>query len=827
MEKTLQEHLRFEQLMSDISARFINIYPDRVDAEIENALREVLEFFQIDRCGLLRSSPGSTTWQVTHLAVSAGMPTVPVNTDLAVALFPWAYRKLIEQGEMIIFNTLDALPAEAHTDKQTYSEWGIRSSVDMPISIDVDKHYIFSINAMRSERAWPEEYIPRLRLLGEIFVNALLRAKARLQLEERLRMERLFSALSTHFLNAPPEQVDAEIESGLREVTEFLDVERGILGQSYEDREQMIVTHSWAAPGFEKKTGVIASTEVPWIFRKVMRGETAVCERIEDLPVEASRDKNYLQGIGSLSNISVPLITGGEVLGFVGFGSLRRQINWPDKIIQGLKVAAQIFANALARKRADLALRESEMRLDLAASSAGTGLWTLELGTGHIWATDKARELFGYSREEKITFKTFLNTVHPDDRGLIREAVEQSIKLKENLKTEYRIVLAGESMRWIVSRGRPYFSMAGDPERMMGVSMDVTERKQSEESLRKAYDEIKQLKDQLAAENIYLREEISRESDFEHIIGKSAPIRHVVHQVEQVAATGSTVLLSGETGTGKELIAQAIHNLSPRRGRLMVKVNCASLPASLIESELFGREKGAYTGALSKQIGRFELADCSTLFLDEITELPPDLQAKLLRVLQNGEFERLGSPKTLRVDVRLIAATNRDMEEEVRKGAFREDLYYRLKVFPIEVPPLRERPDDIPLLVQAFLTEFSEKMGKKIQAVPQKNMEALQHYRWPGNIRELRNVIEHGVIISSGSSLQVLLPQAPAGASFQNKTMEEAEYQHIMKVLTKTGWRIKGSNGAASLLGLKPSTLYSRMIKLGIPSRREKDDISS
>ncbi len=270
------------------------------------------------------------------------------------------------------------------------------------------------------------------------------------------------------------------------------------------------------------------------------------------------------------------------------------------------------------------------------------------------------------------------------------------------------------------------------------------------------------------------------------------------------------VLITGETGTGKELIAEAIHNQSKRKDRLLVKVNCASLPSALMENELFGREKGAYTGALAKQIGRFELADHSTLFLDEITELPLDVQAKLLRVLQNGEFERLGSPRTIRVDVRLIAATNRDIVTEVQKGTFRKDLYYRLNVFPIEVPPLRERPEDIPLLVDAFVRELSAKMGKRIRIIPKKSMDALQRHQWPGNIRELRNVIEHGVIISSGNTLSLPLPQGLADASSKAVTLAEAEQQHILGVLKTTGWRIKGPRGAAAVLGIKPSNLYAK-----------------
>jgi transcriptional regulator with GAF, ATPase, and Fis domain len=283
-----------------------------------------------------------------------------------------------------------------------------------------------------------------------------------------------------------------------------------------------------------------------------------------------------------------------------------------------------------------------------------------------------------------------------------------------------------------------------------------------------------------------------------------------------VAATGSTVLIQGETGTGKELLAQTIHSHSERGKRPMVKVNCAALPAALVESELFGREKGAFTGALNRQVGRFELADGSTLFLDEIAEMPIETQAKLLRVLQEGEFERLGSPRTIKVDVRVIAATNRDLAEEVKQGRFRRDLYYRLHVFPIQVPPLRERPDDIPRLVWEFANEFGERMGKKVRRIHASDMQALVAYSWPGNIRELRNVIEHAMIVSHGETLELHHVAPGSRQDAAPTTLEEVERRHIQATLKATHGRVKGAGGAAELLGLNPSTLYSRMRKLGI-----------
>ncbi len=293
-------------------------------------------------------------------------------------------------------------------------------------------------------------------------------------------------------------------------------------------------------------------------------------------------------------------------------------------------------------------------------------------------------------------------------------------------------------------------------------------------------------------------------------------MKEVLGQVEQVARTDSTVLLLGETGTGKELLARAIHSLSARKDRPLVTVNCASLPPTLIESELFGREKGAYTGALTRMAGRFELADRSTLFLDEIGELPLELQSKLLRFLEEGSFERLGSSKPIHVDVRIVAATNRDIGQEVKDGKFRRDLFYRLNVFPIMIPPLRERREDIPLLVRAVVKEFQKKMGKEIESIPKKTMEALRTYSWPGNVRELRNLIEHAMILTRGKTLNVHVPKRASSDTYPAGRLEDIERMHIMAVLEKTGWRLSGPGGAADILGLKRTTLQARMKKLGI-----------
>jgi PAS domain S-box-containing protein len=350
---------------------------------------------------------------------------------------------------------------------------------------------------------------------------------------------------------------------------------------------------------------------------------------------------------------------------------------------------------------------------------------------------------------------------------------------------------------------------------------EVEERKNAEASLQASYLEINQLKNRLQAENVYLQQEVDQKHNFGEIIGNSTILSSVFNRIQQVAPMNATVLLLGETGTGKGVVARAIHSRSARKGRAMVTVNCTALPANLIESELFGRERGAFTGASDRQIGRFELADGGTIFLDEIGEMPMDLQCKLLRVIQDGEFERLGSPRTIKVDVRIIAATNRFLEEEIRNGKFREDLFYRLNVFPISIPPLRQRIEDIPLLVNFFITKFNRKNNKKITSVTKDTLNALQEYHWPGNVRELESIIERAVIISQGTTLQVLdrfdtFRKADEPPKHSLKALVELEHEHILLALQKTFWRIEGEKGAAVLLGLNPSTLRARMRKYGI-----------
>ena len=629
------------------------------------------------------------------------------------------------------------------------------------------------------------------------------------ELLERLRFETLIADLSLRFVNVPADRVDREIELAQGAICECLELEHSSLWQtSAQNPDELVLTHLYRNPELPPPpTRMRAKEFFPWMQAKLMAGEIVSVPNTAEAPPEAAKDKESWQHFGMKSTLSFPLsVGGGAVFGVVSFDAAKVARAYSEPLLKRLHVIAQVFANALERKRAEQKLRDSEARLSLAAESANAGLWTLEAETGHIWATEKMYELFGLFPRDGLNLDRFYGLVHPEDQETVRQVIEEAMRSGLDSAVEYRIQRSDGSVRWIASRGRRQAGSDSEPARLMGVSTDITESKSVE--LR------------LQAESEYLKDEIEVEGRFSEIVGQSVRLKRVFEQIEQVSPTDSIVLIMGETGTGKELVARAIHNLSRRKDRVMVKVDCSSLPSTLIESELFGREKGAYTGALTKQVGRFELASGSTIFLDEIGELPLDLQAKLLRVVQEGQFERLGSPKTISVDVRVIAATNRDLAQRVKEGLFRQDLYFRLNVFPISVPPLRERPEDIPLLAWRFVRELERKMGKKIGSIPKRSMEMLQRYPWPGNVRELRNVVEQALIVTSGDRLNLQMPENREAVLLP--TLKGVEHRHILEVLEQTGWRVKGSGGAAELLGMKPTTLYTTMQRLGIPSRRNK-----
>ncbi len=865
---------------------------------------------------------------------------------------------------------------------------------------------------MMNKRGQPRQQAPpeieELRTKLDLAQQRLLESNERLialeeTLKDRLKSETLLANISARFINLPAGQIDSEIESAQRSICEYLDIDRCSLWEVLDgEPKTLLLKHLHQIPGSPPPAErMIAGNFYPWSCRKVLDGETVIITKMADLPPEADLDRENYNKFGDTKSVVLfPLTVGeGPVFGLLSFAVFHKERDWQEKEVKSLMLIAQVFANALDRKKAENRLSDSETKLNIATNAAEAGLWIMEPYTGYVWVTPKTRELFHFAAEETLNYERFMNAVHPGDRNQFHQAVLQAFRPSKQLRCEFRIRLPDGKIRWMIAIGQQKLESTNDSHRLMGVMLDITERKRAEQAIeerlrfeilladisarfinqpaveidheievalryisellgidfsalwqrseeapdlffishihsvqeglqtldrinqehfpwcrqqmlanrtvifssldelpeealrdkescrlfgiksnltiplsvegepsigvlgfniiREEHDwpdtlikrlqlvaqiftnaiarkhadierkrtqhqlqeqlqEIEALKQRLESENIYLREEVKLLVEHTDIVGQSAVMQKVLSEAEQVAVTESTVFLLGETGTGKELLARAIHNMSFRKDRMLIKVNCAALPPTLIESELFGRDKGAYTGAMSSMAGRFELADGSTLFLDEIGELPLDLQSKLLRVLEEGRFERLGSTKTQNVDVRIIAATNRDIRQEIKDGKFRQDLFYRLNVFPIVIPPLRERPEDIPLLVRATVREFQNKMGKEIERIPKKTMQALQSYSWPGNVRELRNMIEHAMILSKDNTLNINLPESNSSETFAAGSYEEMSRRYIVAVLDKTGWRIGGQGGAAEILGLKRTTLDAKIKKLNI-----------
>ena len=639
----------------------------------------------------------------------------------------------------------------------------------------------------------------------------------------RLDFETLISDLSARMVTAPDDAFETVIEEALGRVIRFFGADRGGILAVSQDQRSLHLIHAWYAETLtERVPGDINLAEhFPYGRRLVAdQRQPFIVHSYDDVPAEAAVDRASHVAMGVRSTLNIPIAVGADLRYVMNIDAMRQEIQWPPSYVARLQLLGEIFANAVERKRIGDALRQSEARLALATASAGAGPWDLDMSTGRIWATPAAKALYGFAPDLDVTFDMFLGVVHPEDVERVRDRVVRTLESASELTDEYRVVLPGGDIRWIAAVGRVRQEEDAPPHRVMGISLDVTERKMGEEALATAHAEVLRLREQLERENTYLRQEVTSRKARSRIVGTSESIRRMMEEVTKVAPTSSTVLLLGETGTGKELVADAIHGLSPRRDRVMVRVNCAAIPVTLMESELFGRERGAYTGALSKQVGRFEMASGSTIFLDEVGDLPLDIQAKLLRVLQERQIERLGSPRPVPVDLRIIAATNRDLDRDVRDGRFREDLFYRLNVFPVLVPPLRDRIGDLPLLVDALVDELAGLMGKRIGRVSRQSLDALAHYAWPGNVRELRNAVERALILATGPVLEIVIPgaigsepDAPPSRGAGTDRLDRAEY---LRVLQQTGWRIRGKRGAAERLGLKPTTLETRLARLGI-----------
>lgn len=684
---------------------------------------------------------------------------------------------------------------------------------------------------------------------------APLRDEAR-ELRQRLRFEELITDISGALSALPADDIDRAITGAIQRIVEHFDLDRSALFEVTEQQGEVHTRYGYSRPGIAPPPMIRADILFPWLWSRLKNNEVVSLSHRDEIPSEAVLDRQSMAVFGPQAIVVIPIHLGGRLAYLFTLESFGPMMQWPPELVTRQRLFGELIGMAAARKAAYLKLKH---RLEF--ESTLRQISTLFINPAPDQFDEDVdvalRLLVELTGADRASIGIFSKS---GDSILIRHdysrdgGPESPTAVTRNALPWFAAeILDGRSVRIAASDGAApeasrevellraegidsYFALPLHIQRkifgFLGFASLKPEAQLGDESVRnlelaasiiantlarrESDMALAALQEELEHENLLLKKGMASYRDDEMLVGTSPLMRGIMARVAQVGPTKATVLITGETGTGKELLAKAIHESSDRARKAMVKVNCAAIPATLIESELFGREQGAYTGAMTRQIGRFELANGSTIFLDEIGDLSTELQAKLLRVLQEGEFERLGSSKTIKVDVRVIAATNRDLAKAVRDGSFREDLYYRLRVFPLALPPLRDRADDIPQLVWVFVREFGRMMGKAIESIPRKDLAALQQYAWPGNIRELRNVIEHAMIVSSGKLLRIEPPVLGDGPGNPPITLDESVAKHIRQVLERTRWRIKGPGGAAEILDVNPATLRSKMKKLGI-----------
>ena len=706
-------------------------------------------------------------------------------------------------------------------------------------------------------------------------------------------LEKLLFQILTKFSGLIIDDYEKKIKEALRQVAEYLGFDRGTLCEFIDDEDTLKIITFYAKPGIPTPQTAKISPLMPEYEKEIKKGEIMLFSSSNEISKRFKIESIHAKETKLKSNIGLPIEVDGEFIGALTFDIYEKEKIWTRELVNKLTILAEIFSNVLTRRRSH-ERHQTILKLETLISSISTRLINMptknideeietvmkDIGESvgidrlklfmledsvaseqnfrirHYWSRfkDETRLMHGMKSSDypwavkKILAKEIFLFSHIDEiprsasidrQSLIKIETKSAIVIPLIFSDRVEGVLCFDSTstqrNWtpeIISRAKI----------IAQVFSNVLARKKADMDLQYAFKTITKLKKQLESDYNYLKNEIEMAHNYHEIIGESAPLKHVLFKIDQVAPTDSTVLILGETGTGKELVAQAIHNRSPRKDRPLVRVNCAALSPTLIESELFGHEKGAFTGAHQKKRGRFEIAHGTSLFLDEIGELPLELQAKLLRVVQSGEFERMGSSRTRKVGVRIIVATNRDLDAEVNEGRFRKDLLYRLNVFPITVPPLRARTDDIPLLVNWFLQKYGKKMGKPIECISKESLEYLKQYPWMGNVRELENTIERAVINARGTAVEMgdisLLKEAAPVSTSQETAAHDTNEQmmaipqtslpemkrhfgkmerdYIIKILESTKWRIAGPNGAARILGFKESTLRFQIKKLGI-----------
>ena len=628
---------------------------------------------------------------------------------------------------------------------------------------------------------------------------------------DRVQFESLISDISARLIAATSAQLAETIQWAMETVRRFFNADRCALLAVSDNLESVNVAYISYTDGVAHVSSELNLRILfPWVWERALRGQVSAISTLAELPPEAAEDRANCEGMGTRSFICIPIRVMSARMHLIVIQAVCEESEWPQGYVPRLELLGQVLVNTLERTKASDLARKQAARVAAAVDAAELGFSEWSPETEHPFFDSRLRELLGIGVEEFAKAKElWLSRMDPESKTSVVETQRRIFDGDiERATVEYWYDHPRRGRIWLRHSSRRLECELGSGPRIVEAVEDITQR-------RLALENVQRLRERLELENVYLRQEAKKRLGSDGIIGRSAAIRRTLALADQVATTNSTVLLLGETGCGKGRLASYIHECSQRHDRPMITVNCSAIPSSLIESELFGREKGAYTGALSKQVGRFELAHGSTLFIDEIGELPLEMQVKLLRVLESRTIERLGKPNPISVDIRIIVATNRDLAGAVRNGQFRGDLYYRLNVFPISIPPLRERREDIPLFVRAFINQFAGSMAKPVEDVDPASLEALSDYSWPGNVRELRNVVERAMILTTGPNLRIALPDINAKAT-SGTDLAAMEREQIQKVLHETSWRIRGPHGAAARLGLKPTTLEARIKHLGL-----------
>jgi PAS domain S-box-containing protein len=817
LDLALASRLRLTELVADLSRRFIDVPLSELRSCIDDALRRIAELCGFKRTILYELSDDRKLYAITQRWLAPGVePTEPSGVWLPLEKFGYAASRLTLKQPILI--SVEGSPPEALGERQELAIGGITHVAVFPLVVGDDAR-----GAVAFADTKPPEpaVVELLGVVGELFTSALHRERVESGLLERLRFEEALSDVGARLIAAGQESFDALVDDSLRTVGRALDFDRVLVFRLSLDRRFFHLAQEWCVPGlgsFRERISGLPIDDLGWPLTEIREGR-AVMFDVDDAPAGTDAALHVLARDNTRFLATVPLVEGGNVIGCIGFHRLRSSRRLSEEQALRLRLVGDMIAGALARRGAQESLQQSEQRFAEVVASAQDGFAMLsEQGVVLEW-TSQAERILGWPRSEMMggLFSTLLFESDAGKAPPITALYAKALKTPgKRLELTGRHRDGGE-----VPVELSISALERGEAPAYGVFIrDIAGRKRAEVVRQQAFDEITRLKRQVEGERDYLREEVREGRQASDLVGKSPAIDRVLSLIESVAGTSATVLIRGESGVGKELIARAIHARSGRSEEPMVKVNCASVPKELFESEFFGHVRGAFTGALKDRIGRFELADHGTLFLDEVGEIPFDLQAKLLRVLQEQEFERVGAEKTRKVDVRIIAATNRDLAAEAAAGRFRKDLYYRLSVFPIEIPPLRERKEDIVPLAEHFLRQRSRALGRPPLELIDDHRRRLLAYAWPGNVRELEHVIERAVILSREPPLRLdlALPDvaAPAPALSTDRVLTDdalraIERDNLTAALDRCDWRISGPGGAAELLGLSPSTLRDRM----------------